>query len=154
MTSPTYRHGSDAARGGVDITISLTPAEAAALGNEPSHLADWFDTALWALGILRTGRNHRADGDEEVTSRTLYTVLTDLDHRLIPRIEGIRDAAVRRHHELGGSIGDLALAMDVKKSTAQSRRNVILTGRDRPTTWERWATQGGPLNGHAADEDE
>ncbi|MFJ8677705.1 hypothetical protein [Streptomyces sp. NPDC093589] len=151
--NPTYRHGTDASRGGVDITISLTPAEAAALGHEASMLADWFDSALWALGILRTGRNHRAEDGPAVTSQTLYTVINDLDHRLLPRIQGVRDAAIRQHHELGGSIGELALAMDVKKSTAQSRRNAVLDGRDRPSTWERWATQGGPLNGQPSIED-
>ncbi|WP_229876570.1 hypothetical protein, partial [Streptomyces griseoloalbus] len=80
----------------------------------------------------------------EVTHERLWQVISDLDHRLLPRLQGIRDMAIRRHKELGGSLNDLALAMDVKKSTAQSRLGVILTGKDRPSTWENWAVQGGP----------
>lgn len=149
MESLSYRHGDDARYGGVDITISLTKDEAAALGSEVSTLADWFDTALWALAMFRNGSNPRGPveidpSSREVTPNRLYTVINDLDNRLLPRLEGIRDTAIRRHQELGGSLGELALAMDVAKSTAQSRRNVVMTGRDRPSTWERWAIEGGP----------
>ncbi|MFF7013226.1 hypothetical protein ACFY9Y_35030 [Streptomyces fimicarius] len=148
MTTPTYRTGADAALGGLDITISLTPAEAAALGSEADTLADWFDTALWALAMLRTGTNehgHLPGQDvREVTPDSLYTVINDLDNRLLPRLQGIRDAAIRRHNELGGSLNNLALAMDVSKSTAQSRRNAVLDGRDRPSHWENWAVKDGP----------
>lgn len=141
--NPSFRTGTDAILGGLDITISLTPGEAKALGIEAGILADWFDTALWAIALLRTGQNERSQQtSKDVTPQTLYTVLNDLDHRFLPRLQGVRDAAVRLHHELGGSIGDLALAMDVAKSTAQSRRNAVM---NRPeTTWERWATAGGP----------
>ncbi|MER7659797.1 hypothetical protein [Streptomyces albidoflavus] len=145
--NPSFRSGADAIRGGLDITISLTPGEAKALGAEASVLADWFDTALWALALLRTGQNERGEqAPKDVTPQTLYTVLNDLDHRLLPRLQGVRDAAVRLHQEQGGSIGDLALAMDVAKSTAQSRRNAVV---NRPeTAWERWATAGGPEREH------
>ncbi|WP_331718134.1 hypothetical protein OG985_50265 (plasmid) [Streptomyces sp. NBC_00289] len=145
--NPSFRSGADAIRGGLDITISLTPGEAEALGFEAGTLADWFDTALWALALLRNGYSDRGgQGATDVTPEALYTVLNDLDHRLLPRLQGIRDAAVRRHQELGGSIGDLALAMDVAKSTAQSRRNVVMNRA--ATSWERWATQGGPEREH------
>ncbi|WP_051842914.1 hypothetical protein [Streptomyces sp. NRRL F-5193] len=141
--NPSFRSGPDAIRGGLDITISLTPAEAEALGMEAATVADWFDTALWALALLRNGYSDRGgQGAKDVTPEALYTVINDLDHRLLPRLQGVRDAAVRRHQELGGSIGDLALAMDVPKSTAQSRRNVVM-GK-APASWERWATEGGP----------
>ncbi|MEU8437806.1 hypothetical protein AB0F18_33910 [Streptomyces sp. NPDC029216] len=151
MESLSYRHGEDARHGGVDITISLTPAEAKALGGEEGLLADWFDTALWALSMFRTGSNPRGPVEldpaaAEITPDTLYRVINDLDNRLLPRLQGIRDMAIRRHHELGGSIGDLALAMDVVKSTAQSRRNVVISGKDRPSMWENWAVKGGPQN--------
>ncbi|MFJ3914470.1 hypothetical protein [Streptomyces vinaceus] len=151
MESLSYRHGQDARNGGVDITISLTPSEANALGSDAAMLADWFDTALWALGMLRNGSNPRGPVEidpttAEVTADRLNKVIGDLDQLLLPRLQGIRDAAVRRHHELGGSINSLASAMDVSKSTAQSRRNVVLAGRDRPTTWETWAVKGGPQN--------
>lgn len=141
--NPSFRSGPDAIRGGLDITISLTPAEAEALGMEASLLADWFDTALWALALLRNGYSDRGgQGATEVTPDALYTVLNDLDNRLLPRLQGVRDATIRRHQELGGSLGNLALAMNVAKSTAQSRRNAVM---DRAATpWERWATEGGP----------
>lgn len=143
--TPSFRTGADAALGGLDITISLTPGEAAALGVEADRLADWFDTALWALALLRTGDNEHGTGfGREITADTLYTVINDLDHRLLPRLQGIRDAAIRRHNELGGSLNNLALAMDVSKSTAQSRRNAVLDGRDRPSHWENWAVKDGP----------
>lgn len=146
MDSISYQHGDNARRGGVDITISLSPEEAAALGGEAGILTDWFDTALWALALFRNGRTDRATlaPSRDVTSDDLYTVINDLDHRLLPRLQGVRDAAIRRHQELGGSLGDLALAMDVAKSTAQSRRNVVMNRPDGPTSWERWAIQGGP----------
>ncbi|MGW1675665.1 hypothetical protein [Streptomyces sp. NPDC002324] len=145
--NPSFRSGSDAIRGGLDITISLTPGEAEALGMEAATIADWFDTAFWGLALLRNGYSDRGgQGATDVTPEALYTVLNDLDHRLLPRLQGLRDAAVRRHQELGGSIGDLALAMDVAKSTAQSRRNVVMNRS--ATSWERWATQGGPEREH------
>lgn len=138
--NPSFRSGPNATRGGLDITISLTPGEAEALDIEYATLADWFDTALWGLALLRNGYSDRGgQGSEDVTTEALYTVIKDLDHRLLPRLQGLRDAAVRRHQELGGSIGELAAAMDVPKSTAQSRRNVV--ANRAPATWERWATK-------------
>ncbi|MEU8764970.1 hypothetical protein ACWEP8_39815 [Streptomyces hydrogenans] len=147
MDSLSYRTGDQARLGGVDVTISLTPDEAAALGPELDMLADWFDSALWALALLRNGSNSRnvdRGASADVTARAFYTVINDVDTRLLPRLQGVRDAAIRRQAELGGSLGDLALAMDVSKSTAQSRRKAVLEGRDRPSQWENWATKGGP----------
>lgn len=147
MESLSYRHGEDARHGGLDITISLPPEEAAALGGEAATLADWFDTALWALAMLRTGTNARGPAEidpatRKITPETLYTVINDVDNRLLPRIEGIRDAAVRAHQDNGGSLGELALAMDVARSTAQYRRDALRNSA--PSTWEHWATKGGP----------
>ncbi|EST17870.1 hypothetical protein [Streptomyces niveus] len=143
--NPSFRGGSNAIRGGLDITISLTPREVEALGPEAGLLADWFDTALWALTLLRNGDSVRgadADSVRAATVDSYYTVINDLDHRLLPRLQGIRDAAIRRHQELGGTLADLSLAMDVVKSTAQSRRNVVLNRE--PSRWESWAANGGP----------
>jgi hypothetical protein len=140
-----FRTGDDSIQGGVDITLSLTPAEAAAIGGEASTLADWFDTALWALAILRTGHSVRPAEDtpaRPITANDLHDVINDLDHRLIPRLAGVRDAAIRRHKELGGSVGDLALAMDVARSTAQTRREA-LEAKPRGL-FETWALSGGP----------
>ncbi|MCK1813271.1 hypothetical protein MTQ13_03115 [Streptomyces sp. XM4011] len=127
----TFRSGDDAIQGGVDITISLTPTQSAAIGPEASSLADWFDTALWTLAALRS-EGHEPTADQ------LYTTLNDIEARLLPRLEGIRDAAVRRHKELGGSVGDLGLALDMPRSTAQSRREAL--EKRGPSNWEKWAT--------------
>ncbi len=130
--------------GGVDITISLSQKEAAALGHF-FDLADWFDTALWGLSLLRTGESHRGPLGAETgpaTAGQMATVVGHLDHRLIPRLEGIRSAAIRRHAELGGTVGDLALAMDAPRSTAQYRRETLLA--KTPVGFEHWAANGGP----------
>lgn len=140
--NPSYRTGPESIRGGLDITISLTPGEAQALGTDAADLADWFDTALWAIALLRTGLNERGGEQQAITPDTLYTAISDLDRSLIPRLQGARDAIIRLHQELGGSIGQAKRAMDVAKSTAQSRRNAVT---HRPeTAWELWATKGGP----------
>jgi len=151
MESLSYRTGDDAHYGGVDITISLTPQEADALGAQASDLADWFHSALWALAILRSGRlptipdalHADAHKDQPAGPGDWYTIINDLDRRLLPRLQGVRDAAIRKHAEVGGTLPNLALAMDVPKSTAQSRRNAVLNGTDRPSPWELWATDGG-----------
>lgn len=145
-----FRHGPDSIEGGGDIIISLTPAESAAVGGEAGVLADWFDTALWALAVLRSGHTVRNGPERQLTAEDLYTVINDLDHRLLPRLEGIRDAAVRQHQALGGSVGQLANAMDVARSTAQYRRDVL--ARTSASTWETWATRGRPQT-DATDQD-
>ncbi|MEV6426025.1 hypothetical protein [Streptomyces sp. NPDC051662] len=127
--------------GGVDITISLTKAEADAIGPEAGLLIDWIDTALWALAILRTGQAVRGD-QRAITKDDFHTVINNLDKKLIPRLDGIRDAAVVRHADLGGTYGDLAIAMDVARSTAQTRRDAI--ERRQPTTFQKWATAWTP----------
>lgn len=136
--------------GGGDIVISLTPEESKALGSEAGVLADWFHSALWAIAILRNGYVAGTPNALHADARTnhpagpgdWYTVIGDLDHRLLPRLEGVRDAAVRAHAASGGSVGDLGLAMDVARSTAQYRREVLQ--RSTPSTWETWAKSGGP----------
>jgi len=129
-----YQYGDDARQGATDIIISLTPEEVRRLGVDAAVLADWFDTALWVLARLRNGH--------EMTAQDWHTAINDLDHRLLPRIEGIRDAVIRAHAAAGGSVGDLALAMDVPRSTAQYRREVLLAAP--PGLWESWALSGGP----------
>ncbi len=137
----TFREGKDSLLGGVDITISLTPAQARALGSEASNLADWFHTALSTTARLRTGRD--ADGNLSIAGpNTWYIAINDIGVRLIPRLEGIRDAATRAHAATGGTVQSLAYAMDVGRSTAQYRRETLL--KAKPSTWERWAEHGGP----------
>jgi hypothetical protein len=141
MDPISYTYGDNARMRGVDITISLTPAQAKALGGEAGVMADWFHSALHAMAMLRTGRD--AAGEPYFAGpNDWYTAVNDLDHRLIPRLEGVRDAVVRSHTNSGGTVQHLALAMDVPDSTAQFRREVLL--RTMPSTWEKWAEDGGP----------
>lgn len=127
--------------GGGDIVISLTPAQSKALGAEAGTMADWFHSALYAMALLRSGRG--IDGQPYFAGpNDWYTPINDLDNRLIRRLEGIRDAVVRAHANSGGTVQDLALAMDVPRSTAQYRREALL--KAMPSTWERWAEDGGP----------
>ncbi len=142
--SLTYVNGPAARFGGLDITLSLTKQEADALGSDAAMLADWFDTALWTLAMLRTGQTPRrpADQPQEPTKGDFYTSINDLGHRLIPRLEGILDAAIRAHAGLDATYGDLALALDTARSTAQYRRDTLL-GKPR-SLFDQWAVTGGP----------
>lgn len=138
------RTGEHALQGGTDITISLTPAEADAAGSEASLMADWLDTALWALVALRTGQTNRTDGTElrDIGKNDLHEVINDLDNQLLPRLEAIRDAAVRKHRDLGATVAELALAMDVSRSTAQTRREALDKPgprKQRGKQFEQWA---------------
>ncbi|MBC2869824.1 hypothetical protein [Streptomyces mexicanus] len=144
----TYVPSNESRLGGGDIVISLTPEQSQKLGMEAGILADWFHSALWALAMLRTV-NPAADG---VPSSTWHTMINDVDHQLLPRLEGIRDALIRAHDSSGGSVGDLALAMDVPRSTAQYRRDVLR--RSQKSTWEDWAVFGGPQHGGEAPQDD
>jgi len=127
--------------GSIELTITVTPTEAAVLGSDADTLTDYIDTALWALVMLRSG----ATGDGTAPSAAdLAIVVQHMDTRLLPRIEGIRDAAIRAYAELpDASHGRLARAMDVARSTAQDRR-AALVARE-PSGWEEWAREGGPI---------
>lgn len=133
----------------LEITLHIGPEDAAALGGEAGLLTDWFLTALRALVALRMGEVDRETETGQIvrgpaTVDTWYWVINDLGTRLTPRLEGIIAAAIRAHAAAGGSIGNLALAMDVapRRSTAQTRREKVLD--TEPSGWELWATDGGP----------
>jgi hypothetical protein len=131
----------------LEITLHFTPEEAAALGSEAGQLAGWFLTALRSLAALRTGTVTRETDAGRIESvpadlQTWYWALNDLHYRLMPRLSGIGDAAIRAHADQGGSLGNLADAMEVARSTAQSRREKV-TQAD-PSHWENWARTGGP----------
>lgn len=131
---PIHTSSGERARlGGLDVTISFTPEEAEALGIEAGMLADWLHSALIALARLRRG---------EMTTERAWDAITAVQTRLLPRLEGVRDASIRAHADAGGTYGDLALAMDVSRSTAQYRRDVLSSSE--PSMWEVWATSGGP----------
>lgn len=132
----THRHGDDAVEGGVDLVFSLTSAEATTLGMEASQLADLFQTMLVALVNLRGGDDPTYEARHSPHHLWAY-VVEHTETRIAPRVEGIRDAAIRAHAASGGSYGDLADAMGVSRSTAQHRRDAV-TSRE-PGHWERWA---------------
>lgn len=118
-----------AENGTTEIVISLTSEQAAALGFDAWQLADYFHSAMLGIEALRTGTEDRRKIDA-----ALFAVTRRIEHRM----EGLGDALVRRHAELGGSLGDLATAMGAPRSTVQSRRKVVMR---RPAgAWENWAT--------------
>jgi hypothetical protein len=128
--------------GGQEIRLRYTPEEVKALGHELPELLDRMDSALMGLAMMRTGQALRPeDGPRPAFADDWYWVLTDVAFTLLPRLEGIRDGAIREHRAAGGSLGQLAAAMDVAKSTAQYRRDAL---PEFPNTWEEWARNGGP----------
>jgi hypothetical protein len=69
------------------------------------------------------------------------------------QLEGIRDAAVRRHQALGGSHGQLGRAMGAPRSTARTHTEALLARE--PSPHERWVlTRGAVLPPAAAVGDE
>lgn len=115
--------------GGRDLVIPLGPADVAAIGaGDLAVLGEDVAAALAGLAAFRAGG--AADVDE------LGALAGALSIRLLPRLEAIRDAAIRAHRTAGGSVGQLAAALDVARSTAQSRREA-LTARP-PGPGEAW----------------
>lgn len=121
------------------ITVHFTHEESTALGAEAGMLTDWYTSALLALVELRTAEPGQSPYMEP---DSWYYLINDMENRLAPRLRGIRDALIRAHADDGRSVGDLAVAMDVVKSTAQGRRDAVVK-RD-PSVWETWARTGGP----------
>ncbi|MBG0819075.1 hypothetical protein [Planomonospora sp. ID82291] len=129
----------------IDIVTRISPAERDALG--AVLLADpgeFTHAVVWALILLRTIERdgQHVDGAAEDLS-ALRGLIGTLERRLIPALHGIRDAAVRRHQDMGGSYGQLARAMGTPRSTAQSRHEAL--ERRPPSDHERWATGTGGL---------
>lgn len=106
---------------------------------EAAMLADYIDTIYYALDRLRSGELRLDGSRDEQTLSAIYTGINDLSVRLLPRLQGIVDALIRAHYDAGGSHGELARAMDVERSTAQSRADRVRRALP-PSTWERWAT--------------
>lgn len=112
-----------------------------------ADLAEFTHAAVWALILLRTLERDGTYADDIEEDRAhLRGLIRALEQTLLPRMLGIRDAAVRWHSKLDGSYGKLADAMDVARSTAQSRVEALL---DRePSEGERWARNLGRRTGH------
>ncbi|MER5354662.1 hypothetical protein ABT093_30565 [Kitasatospora sp. NPDC002551] len=118
-------------------TVGVGLERSGSVVSDAGLLADWIDTVLWGLTLLRTGYSHR-HGLRPAALGSWQGLINDLVHRLEPRIKGIIDAAVRTHASMpGGTVADLALAMGVPAKTAKSRRDKILG--EFPGGWERWA---------------
>ncbi|MFF9025622.1 hypothetical protein [Streptomyces eurythermus] len=111
-----------------DFTIPLSAADAQALGEDVRRLAERFGAVLHGLVQLRAGGASTDDLEATIGAST----------ELLDRLGGIRDAAVRQHAAGSGSYGALARAMDVKRATAQYRRDTLL--KTDPSPMEQWAT--------------
>ncbi|WP_042390571.1 hypothetical protein [Streptacidiphilus melanogenes] len=143
----TYSRRGD---GGVELRFSLSPAEARALtppygwsvGEDAVELGDFFDTVLETLIMLRTGRVSRRSRFPVPAVDDWSMVITNAFVDLLPRLEGLGEAAVRIARGLGMSHADIALSMNVTRSTAQSRVRKV-TGRPA-TEFETWALRGDP----------
>lgn len=130
MDDLKFVNGTDATiPGGADIVFALSADDVESLGADAVPLSDYLHTVLWGLLRLREG-DYTADG--------LYDVINHMNTRLIPRLEAIRDVAIREHHRLGGSLSQLASAMDCPRSTAQARRDVVLARDPAETGYETW----------------
>lgn len=140
----TYRRGTDARRGGLDLVLSLTPDQLVAVG-DVVDLAEALDTVLVGIAALRTGADpQHPTGGASLKDKPISAGL-DWDEwlladtaTLLTRLRGVQDAAIRAHADHGGSYGALARALGTARSTAQSRRDEL--ARSEPEAAERWAT--------------
>ena len=122
--------------GGLEITITLTALEAEAMGKDATLMAEIFDSYLWAMGMLRTGRNSRDPGTPPPTPGDWLAALRGLD-RLPTRLQGIREGLIRACTAADGSLERLATVMNISRSAARHRRTRI--ARHAPKSWEQWA---------------
>ena len=139
--------------GGVDLVISLTADQAAALGPDALNLADAFDTVLTTIAAKRSGADPMIPDDVLATRPAGFKRLwADRAHSLGPRwsetalretsgllalLTGVRDAVLRDLVDAGYKLGGLAGIMGVARSTAQNRVNLA-----EPGPAELWATGG------------
>lgn len=157
--------GKRAKRGGYDLTISLTPDQAEALGVHAYDLAEALDTVLVAIAAARTGADpvdpkegHDLKDTPVSDAKRWSQWVIGAATTLLDRVDAVRAAAIREHAEQGGSYGELANAMSVTRATAQTRRNTIV--RSEPTPQEQWVSSPAPKAGpgyheaHAFGEDE
>jgi hypothetical protein len=138
--SVSCQHSEDQS-GGLEIRISLTRLESESVGRDAQLMAEILDSALWALGMLRTGINSRDRGAPPPTPGDWSACIRGLD-RLPPRIEGTRDGVIRAYISAGGTPEHLAHAMNVDDSTA--RNHCLRIQNENPGVWEAWATTSAP----------
>ncbi|MEV3927051.1 hypothetical protein [Actinomadura coerulea] len=139
----------EGAPGLVDLVVTLTDEEAALLGGDEMAAGEPAHLAAWALILLRTlerdgtfTSRYREKGDPDDDLAALRGLIVALDKTVLPRLNGIRDAAIRAHQDRGGSYGQLAAAMNVARSTAQTRADALTA--QEPSPYELWARGLGP----------
>lgn len=131
------RESSEQAGDGSQLTIELTARETESLGHDAQLMAEILDSALWALGMLRTGVNSRDPGAPSPAPGDWHACLRGLE-RLSPRIDGIRRGATRAYLSAGGSPERLATALHVDQPTA--RHIAAQLPAETPDPWQSWAT--------------
>ncbi|MEV6905113.1 NUDIX domain-containing protein [Amycolatopsis sp. NPDC051372] len=139
----TRREGTEARRGGLDLVLSLTTDQIAALGTDAAKLAEALDTVLVGLAVLRKGRDTETSGDEGFLTDGPGDAGLEWDERLLrdvcgllAHLDGVCAAGVRRHIRNGGSSRQLGAALGVSRTTAQRRRDDL----GEPGPAELWAT--------------
>jgi len=142
-----YRDGADAARGGMDLIVSLTAEQRAVLGPDAADLAEAFDSLLNGVASLRTGeQNERTSLKDGRTDQGWYEWLIADLQTLRAKIDAVESAAIRRHAGEGGSYGELARAMNVSRATAQGGRDRVMA--TDPSEVEQWVTTpAAPIEG-------
>lgn len=148
--------GTEAARGGLDLVLSLTPDQAEALGTDAGAIAEAVDTVLVAIAALRTGYDPSVTLQEIRESGSLKDrpvsggsgwhtwVLSDATY-LQARLDGVLHATVRGFAGEGTSYGQLAVALGIPRATAQKRRDTVC--KEAPSPAELWATgERGPVD--------
>ncbi|MFG2919573.1 hypothetical protein ACGF0D_42740 [Kitasatospora sp. NPDC048298] len=108
-------------------------------GADLSEAGEFTHAVLAGLVLLRRLETYgRIQGPDEDGAAVRH-LLAALDTRLLPRLEGLRDALVRAHQE--GELGTyaaLADALGVARSTVSTRVAALLARG--PGEGERWAT--------------
>ncbi|MFI6279826.1 hypothetical protein [Streptomyces sp. NPDC050988] len=101
-----------------------------------AYLGEIFDSYVWAMGMLRTGRNSRDSGTPPPTPGDWVAALRGLD-RLPTRLQGIRDGLIRAYTAAEGNRERLAAVMNISRSAARHRH--VRVTRHAPNAWEQWA---------------
>ncbi len=114
-----------------EAILSYSPEEMRHLGFDPGLILDRADTALIALRALR--------GGEELDRSDYHTLITDVA-KLADQMAALRDALMVAHARDGGSLSQLGQALNIPRSTAQSRLAAVL--RREPQPWDSWVTSG------------
>lgn len=132
--------------GVVEYTVTLSKAQAGALGQDGMLLLRHLDTVLVGLAALRSGVWDQ-DGaiEHEPTVWDWASVISALS-ALGDLGQAVTAGAVREHAALGGTTEQLGEAMGRPPGTAQNRRQAWIGTRAQPIAPagpEVWARTGG-----------